>query len=36
LLKARGFERIELIERDPYPDIEFQSRRAFEFAYKTV
>ena len=35
-LKESGFERIELIERDPYPDIEFQSRRAYGFAYKPV
>jgi ubiquinone/menaquinone biosynthesis C-methylase UbiE len=35
-LEASGFERIALIERDPYPDIEFQSRRAYGFAYKPV
>ena len=29
-----GFERIEVIERDPYPEVEYQSRRAYVFAWK--
>jgi ubiquinone/menaquinone biosynthesis C-methylase UbiE len=29
-----GFERIEAIERDPYPDVEYPSRRAYVFAKK--
>jgi ubiquinone/menaquinone biosynthesis C-methylase UbiE len=29
-----GFERIEVIERDPYPEVEYQSRRAYVFAKK--
>lgn len=29
-----GFEKIELIERDPYPDVEYPSRRAYVFAKK--
>ncbi len=35
-LKGGGFERIELIEREPYPDIEYQSRRAYVFAIKPL
>jgi len=35
-LQESGFERIETIERDPYPEIEYQSRRAYGFAYKPV
>jgi hypothetical protein len=27
-LKKSGFEKVEIIERDPYPGVEFQSRRA--------
>jgi SAM-dependent methyltransferase len=34
-LTAAGFELEEVIERDPYPDIEYQSRRAYIFAKKT-
>ncbi|MDQ2975614.1 MAG: class I SAM-dependent methyltransferase [Acidobacteriota bacterium] len=30
-LKAAGFRLEEVIERDPYPDIEYQSRRAYIF-----
>ena len=33
-LEKSGFERIEVIERDPYPDVEYQSRRAYVFARK--
>ena len=33
-LKDTGFESIEIIERDPYPDVEYQSRRAYVFAKK--
>jgi ubiquinone/menaquinone biosynthesis C-methylase UbiE len=33
-LKDRGFENIEIIEREPYPGVEFESRRAYVFAIK--
>ncbi|MBN2040173.1 MAG: class I SAM-dependent methyltransferase [Spirochaetes bacterium] len=33
-LKKCGFGSIDLIEREPYPDIEYQSRRAYVFAKK--
>jgi SAM-dependent methyltransferase len=33
-LSAAGFELEEAIERDPYPDIEVQTRRAYIFAKK--
>ncbi len=33
-LKDRGFEKIEILERDPYPDVEYESRRAYVFAIK--
>ena len=33
-LKTAGFEAEEAIERDPYPDVEFPSRRAYLFARK--
>ncbi len=33
-LAARGFERIEIIERAPYPEVEYPSRRAYVFAVK--
>lgn len=33
-LQAAGFEISEVIERDPYPDIEVQTRRAYIFARK--
>lgn len=29
-----GFEKIELTEREPYPGVEYQSRRAYGFAVK--
>ena len=31
-LRMAGFEIEEVIERDPYPDVEYQSRRAYTFA----
>ncbi|OGW18200.1 MAG: methyltransferase type 11 [Nitrospirae bacterium GWC2_57_13] len=34
-LKENGFEVIETIEREPYPGVEYQSRRAYVFAKKT-
>lgn len=34
LLKAAGFTLDEVIERDPYPEIEYQSRRGYVFARK--
>ena len=33
-LEAGGFEKIEIIEREPYPGVEYQSRRAYVFARK--
>jgi ubiquinone/menaquinone biosynthesis C-methylase UbiE len=33
-LKEAGFEQEEAIERDPYPEVEYQSRRAYIFARK--
>jgi SAM-dependent methyltransferase len=33
-LKTAGFELEEVIERDPYPEIEYPSRRAYIFARK--
>lgn len=33
-LKDSGFDDIEIIERDPYPEVEYQSRRAYVFAKK--
>jgi ubiquinone/menaquinone biosynthesis C-methylase UbiE len=33
-LKDSGFERMEIIEREPYPGVEYQSRRAYVFAIK--
>lgn len=33
-LKNSGFGRIEVIEREPYPEVEYQSRRAYIFATK--
>jgi ubiquinone/menaquinone biosynthesis C-methylase UbiE len=35
-LKNSGFEKIEIIEREPYPDVEYESRRAYVFATKSV
>lgn len=33
-LKKSGFEKVEVIERDPYPEVEYQSHRAYVFARK--
>jgi len=33
-IKDAGFDEIEIIERDPYPEVEYQSRRAYVFAKK--
>jgi SAM-dependent methyltransferase len=33
-LRTAGFELQEVIERDPYPDVEYPSRRAYIFARK--
>lgn len=33
-LRLAGFELDEVIERDPYPEVEYQSRRAYIFARK--
>lgn len=35
-LKDIGFEKIEIIEREPYPGVEYESRRAYVFAIKPV
>jgi SAM-dependent methyltransferase len=35
-LRSAGFEVEEIIERDPYPDVEHQSRRAYIFARKPI
>lgn len=34
-IKEAGFYDIEVIERDPYPEIEYQSRRTYVFANKS-
>jgi SAM-dependent methyltransferase len=35
-LEAAGFEIVEVIEREPYPDVEHQSRRAYIFARRSL
>jgi hypothetical protein len=35
-IKDAGFEGAEIIERDPYPAVEYQSRRAYVFAKKPI
>jgi ubiquinone/menaquinone biosynthesis C-methylase UbiE len=35
-LQKIGFKNIELIERDPYPGVEYQNRRAYVLAIKPV
>ena len=35
-LKKSGFEKIDIIEREPYPEVEYESRRAYVFALKPV
>lgn len=34
VLKNSGFEKIEIIEREPYAGVEYESRRAYVFAVK--
>jgi ubiquinone/menaquinone biosynthesis C-methylase UbiE len=34
LLNETGFKKIEIIEREPYPGVEYESRRAYVFATK--
>jgi ubiquinone/menaquinone biosynthesis C-methylase UbiE len=33
-LKNCGFKKLEIVEREPYPEVEYQSRRAYVFATK--
>ena len=33
-LKDNGFDKIDIIEREPYPGVEYESRRAYVFAIK--
>lgn len=33
-IKEIGFEKIEIVEREPYPEVEYESRRAYVFARK--
>ena len=35
-LKLAGFQIVEVLEREPYPDVEHQSRRAYVFAEKPI
>jgi ubiquinone/menaquinone biosynthesis C-methylase UbiE len=35
-LKDSGFNKMEVIEREPYTDVEYESRRAYVFANKSV
>lgn len=35
-LEDIGFKNIEIIERDPYPKVEYQSRRAYVFTKKPI
>ncbi len=35
-LKDIGFEKVEIIEREPYPEVEYSSQRAYVFARKPV
>ncbi|UCH20825.1 MAG: class I SAM-dependent methyltransferase, partial [Deltaproteobacteria bacterium] len=35
-LKDSGFEKIEITEREPYPKVEYESRRAYVFAISPV
>jgi ubiquinone/menaquinone biosynthesis C-methylase UbiE len=35
-LKDAGFENIEIIEREPYPGVEYESHRAYVFALKPI
>jgi SAM-dependent methyltransferase len=36
MVSSAGFEIEQIIERDPYPDVEHQSRRAYIFARKPI
>ncbi len=33
-LEDSGFEKIDIVEREPYPGVEYESRRAYVFAAK--
>ena len=33
-VEKTGFEKMEIIEREPYPTVEYESRRAYVFATK--
>jgi ubiquinone/menaquinone biosynthesis C-methylase UbiE len=35
-LDQHGFEKIEIIEREPYPGVEYESRRAYVFTRKPI
>jgi len=35
-LRGCGFEEIEITEREPYPEVEYQSKRAYAFTVKPV
>jgi SAM-dependent methyltransferase len=35
-LRAAGFEVDEIVEREPYPEVEYQSRRAYIFARRST
>lgn len=35
-LRDSGFGKIEIVEREPYPGVEYESRRAYVFAIKPV
>jgi ubiquinone/menaquinone biosynthesis C-methylase UbiE len=35
-LKDSGFEKVAIIEREPYPGVEYESRRAYVFAIKPI
>jgi len=35
-LRKSGFKKIEIIKREPYPGVEYESRRAYTFAIKPV
>ncbi len=35
-IRKSGFNRIEIIEREPYPGVEYESRRAYVFAMRPI
>ena len=35
-LESAGLHVKEIVEREPYPEIEYQSRRAYIFAHKSI